>query len=186
MNRKDYAIVFVATLALVGGYFVVLTPGEAQEQPVPQPPSLFTAVDIPDWQDPLLPGDTPILRSRPVAVNSDTLALVTPASPNADPPTIPIRFNLFDDLSVTVVFHKAHPRYAADAPQDSAEPIGYTWSGDVVGEQQGYAVMVSKVGVCTVNMHIAGTGWFRVRRSGDLHVVREMSGTEPSNCGVVA
>ena len=35
MIRKDYAIVLATALALVGGYFVVLTPGEAQQQPAP-------------------------------------------------------------------------------------------------------------------------------------------------------
>ncbi len=75
-GSRTYAIVFTAALALVGGYFVVLTPGEAQEQPPPpppQPPNLFTPVDIPGWQDPALPGDTAILRSRPVTVNFDVL-----------------------------------------------------------------------------------------------------------------
>ena len=48
MRSKTYAIVSIVTLAIVGAYFVVLTPGEAQEQPAPQPPSLFTTVDIPD------------------------------------------------------------------------------------------------------------------------------------------
>ena len=62
MTRKNYAIVFTTTLALVAGYFVLLTPGEAQTQPEPPPPNVFTPLDIPDWQDPQLPGDTPILR----------------------------------------------------------------------------------------------------------------------------
>lgn len=184
MRRKNLAIVSTAALLLVGGYFVLLTPVEGQDQP---PPDVFTPVDASGWVDPLLPDDA-ILRSRPVTVNMATLALVTPPNPSADPPAVPVRFNLFDDLSVTVVFNKAKPRYDIQIPDNPMDllgqefdPVGYTWSGDVVGDYPGHAVMATKDGVCAVNISILGVGEFRVRRSGDVHAVREITAVRPGS-----
>lgn len=175
-------------LLMVGGYFVLLTPVEGQEQP---PPEVFLPVDASGWVDPLLPDDA-ILRSRPVAVNMATLALVTPPDPHAAVPTVPIRFNLFDDVSVTVVFHSAKPRYDIQIPENpfdllgqEFEPVGYTWSGDIVGEHQGHAIMVTDVGVCVVNISVSVVGKFQVRRSGDVHVVREIGGSSSWECGMI-
>ena len=179
MKRKNLVIVSSVALLMVGGYFVLLTPVEGQEQP---PLNLFTPVDAPGWVDPLLPDDA-ILRSRPVAVNMNALALVTPPNPNAAVPAVPVRFNLFDDLSVTVVFHKAKPRYDIQIPDNpfdllgqEFEPVGYTWSGDVVGEHQGYAVLVTKGEVCMANVYVAGEGWFKLGSSDAGHVIREILG----------
>ncbi len=124
MIRKNYAIVSIVTLAMVGAYFLLLSPSEAQEQPPQPPPNVLTALDIPDWQDPLLPGDTTIVRSRPVAVNFDVLAAAQPAEPGADPPVVPITFNLFDDVTVTVIFERAKPRYAIEIPDNPMDLLG--------------------------------------------------------------
>ncbi len=189
MTRKHYAIVLTTALALAGGYFVVLTPGEAQQQPAPPPlPELFTSVDVPDWQDPLLPEDTTILRSRPVTVNFDILAAARPPNPGAEPPVVPIRFNLFDDLSVTAVFHRATARYPANAPEGPSEPTGYTWHGRLVGdEHEGHVVMITDLGICLANVHIAGVGWFKIRSvEGAQYAVREIGGNAEGGCdGVV-
>ena len=149
---------------MVGGYFVLLTQG--QEQP---PPDVFIPVDASGWVDPQLPDDA-ILRSRPVAVNMATLALVTPPNPNAAVPAVPVRINLFDDVSVTVLFHKAKPRYDIQIPENPMdllgqefEPVGYTWSGDIVGNHGGYAIMVTHGAKCVASVHITDVGSFQVR-----------------------
>jgi len=191
MKRTNFAIVSTVALLMVGGYFLLLTPAEGQEQ---DPPDVFLPVDASGWVDPLLPDDA-ILRSRPVTVNMATIWLVVPSDPHAadPPPAVPISFNLFEDISVTVVFHKAKPRYDIQIPDNPMdllgqefEPVGYTWSGDIVGEHQGYAVMVSKGEVCIANIYVAGEGWFKLRSSETGHVIREISGTSTIECGVQA
>lgn len=192
MIRKDHALVFAVTLAVVGGYFVVLNPGEAQQQPDPPPPNLFTPLDLPDWVDPALPDDTSILRSRPVSVNFDVLTAAQPAEPGADPPTVPMTFNLFDDVTVTVIFHRAKPRYDIEIPENPMdllgqefEPVGYTWTGTIVGEQQGQAIVVSGPSMCITDIHVTGGGSYHVRSvSAGQHVVREIDASGPRECNV--
>lgn len=189
MRCKNLAIVSTAALLLVGGYFVLLTPVEGQDQP---PPDVFTPVDASGWVDPLLPDDA-ILRSRPVTVNMATLALVTPPNPNADPPAVPVRFSLFDDVSVTVVFHKAKPRYNIQIPDNpfdllgqEFEPVGYTWNGDIVGNDGGHVTLVTGPNFCAAEINAVGVGSFSVRRSGDVHAVRELGRDGMFQCDVTA
>jgi Tol biopolymer transport system component len=168
-----------AVLLGVGGLFLLAESAIAQDGP--SGPGLFVALEIPGWQDPAADDDS-IIRSRPVIVDFQVLAGIDPEAIDLALPLL-VQFNLFDDASVAVVLDHARPRWASAGLDCPPQLIGYVWHGWTVGDDAGYAVMVTGPGLCYATVYFGGNNRYQVRPEGDIHVVREYDGTAPFVCG---
>ena len=183
LNLATYSAINVV---IVSAIWVNSASGFIQNGPPENLPGIPVDLDLPDWVDPHALNNPTIIRSRPIDIAFDVIYSLDPSTINEMQQSAPVQFELFDDLTVTAIFDKAKPRWENGPAGQSPVLTGYTWRGWIVGEQEGSIVMITEPGMCAANIHIAGSGWFKIRSLDDLHVVREIDGAAPLLCDVQA